>query len=94
MEQHPGWCMYPDYGPEDRHKRYPHPTLWMYGAYRGGRGLEQGIADVPSGNPFFDQFSRYCPDLRARSVGGGHFLGEECAPYLNECLLGFLAGQL
>lgn len=94
MEQHPEWAEYPDYGPEDRHKRYPHPVLWMYGAYRGGRGLEEGIEQVPSGSPFFDQFSRYFPDLRARSVAGGHFLGEERLGYVNECLVAFLAGRL
>ena len=93
MEQQADWTRFPDYGPEDRHKRYPHPTLWLYGGYLGG-ALEEGRTQVPGGNPFLDQFSRYFPDLRARSVGGGHFLGEECPAYVNECLLAFLAGAL
>jgi hypothetical protein len=27
---------YFDYGPDDRSKRYPHPTLWLYGNSRAG----------------------------------------------------------
>ena len=54
----------------------------------------EGKTEVPTGTPFLDQFSRYFPDLRARSVAGGHFLGEECAAYVNECLLAFLTGHL
>lgn len=82
-----------DFGPEDRHKRFPHPTLWMYGAYLGG-ALEQGKTSIPSGTPFLDQFPRYFPDLRARSVGAGHFLGEEAPAYVNDTLLAFLAGSI
>jgi len=93
LEKNPVWPKFPDYGPEDRHKRYPHPTLWLYGGYLGG-AMDEGRTAIPAGNPFLDQFARYCPDLRARSVGGGHFLGEECAGYVNECLLAFLAGAL
>jgi pimeloyl-ACP methyl ester carboxylesterase len=93
MEQHPDWFAYPDYGPEDRHLRLEAPTLWLYGGYLGG-ALEEGKTHVPAGNPFLDQFARYFPDLRARSVGGGHFLGEERPAYVNECLLAFLAGDL
>jgi pimeloyl-ACP methyl ester carboxylesterase len=91
MEQHPEWPAFSDYGPEDRHKRYPHPVLWLYGGYLGG-SLEQGKTKIPAGNPFLDQFGRYFPDLRARSVAGAHFLGEECPAYVNECLLAFLSG--
>jgi pimeloyl-ACP methyl ester carboxylesterase len=83
-----------DYGPEDRHKRYPGPALWLYGAYLGQGDLRQGRTSIPSGHPFVDQFSRYLPDLRARSVSGVHFLGEENPAYVNECLLAFLQGHL
>ncbi len=93
MENHPDWPRFPEYGPEDRHKRYAHPTMWLYGGYLGG-ALDEGRAEIPAGNPFLDQFTRYFPDLRARSVGGGHFLGEECPAYVNQCLLAFLGGQL
>lgn len=93
LETNPTWPRFPDYGPEDRHKRFPNPAMWLYGGYLGG-AIEQGRTTIPSGNPFLDQFSRYFPDLRARSVGGGHFLGEECKDYVNECLLAFLAGSV
>jgi pimeloyl-ACP methyl ester carboxylesterase len=93
LEQHPLFAEFMDYGPDDRHKRFTAPTLWAYGAYRAGP-VEQGRTTLPQGNPFFDQFSRYFPDLRARSVAAGHFLGEEAPAYINEVLLGFLAGQL
>jgi len=49
---------------------------------------------VPTGNPFVDQFSRYFPDLRARSVAAGHFLGEEAPDYVNETLVAFVRGEL
>ncbi len=93
MEKNPAWPRFPDYGPEDRHKQFPKPALWLYGGYLGG-SMEEGRTAVPAGNPFLDQFARYFPDLRARSVGGGHFLGEECAGYVNDCLLRFLSGAL
>ncbi len=93
LEQHPLFADFMDYGPDDRHKQFAHPTLWAYGAYLGG-AIDQGRTEVPKGNPFFDQFARYFPDLRARSVGAGHFLGEEAPAYINETLLGFLAGRL
>lgn len=93
MEQHPDWDPFPDYGPEDRHKRSPHPVLWLYGGYSGG-ALEEGRSHIPNSTPFLAQFSRYFPDLRARSVAAGHFLGEERPTYVNDCLLGFLAGAL
>jgi pimeloyl-ACP methyl ester carboxylesterase len=93
LEQHPGHRHFYDYGPQDRHKTYPHPTLWLYGSYLG-RVPAEPRASVPSGNPFLDQFSRYFPDLRARSVPAGHFLGEEAAEIVNQHLLAFLTGRL
>ena len=81
-----------DYGPEDRHKRYANPALWMYGT--AGSGARSSRADqIPSGNPFADQFTRYFPDLRARSVAAGHFLGEEAPDYVNETLVAFLRAR-
>jgi len=94
LEQHPGYRgHFYDYGPEDRHKRFAPPTIWLYGGYLGG-AIEQGRTETPSGTPFFDQFPRYFPDLRSRSVGAGHFLGEEAPEYVNECLLAFFAGTV
>ena len=50
----------------DRLKRYPHPALWMY----ADPGSRREPGSIPSGNPFFDQFSAYFPDLRAEPVRG------------------------
>jgi pimeloyl-ACP methyl ester carboxylesterase len=67
----------------------------MHGQYLGaGSQADLPPAEqVPSGNPFFDQFSRYFPDLRARRVDGGHFFPEERPEVTNETLLDFLAGR-
>ena len=94
LEAHPWHAEAMDYGPEDRHKRFPHPALWLYGGRRSAEPWEQGRTEVPSGNPFVDQFSRYFPDLRARSVAAGHFLGEEAPAYVNETLVAFLRGEV
>ena len=51
-------------------------------------------AAVPSGNPFYDQFPRYFPDLRARRADCGHFIPEEAAEFTNETFLAFLAGDI
>jgi len=90
LEGHPWHAEAMDYGPDDRHKTFPHPALWMYGLSSLGGAGEQGRTEVPVGNNFLDQFSRYFPDLRARSVAAGHFLGEEAPAYVNETLIAFL----
>ena len=98
LENHPLYANYMDYGPEDRHKTFPNPTLWMFGNYlsrsRGtdGEGRPEGY--VPRGNPFSDQFSRYFPDLRARAVDAGHFFPEEAPEFTNAVLREFLAGRI
>jgi pimeloyl-ACP methyl ester carboxylesterase len=97
LEQHPLFANFMDYGPEDRHKRFPNPALWMYGTYRGraaGAAAPQAADVIPSGNPFFDQFSRYFPDLRARGVDAGHFFPEEAPDVTNDTLAAFLAGRI
>ena len=94
LESHPWHAEPMDYGPADRQKRYGNPTLWMYGTSRLGRPLEQGRTEIPTGSPFYDQFSRYFHDLRARSVAAGHFLGEEAPAYVNETLIAFLRGEI
>lgn len=95
IEQSQRWAAHAfDFGPEDRQKQFRGPALWMYGAFLGQPAMTEGKTTVPSGNPFFDQFTRYLPDLRARSVGAGHFLGEERPDYVNECLLAFLRGDI
>lgn len=96
LEKHPLYANYMDFGPEDRHKRFPNPTLWMYGTYLGpSRGaVSPGEHYIPTGNPFFDQFSRYFPDLRARSVKAGHFFPEEAPEFTNDTLRAFLVGRI
>lgn len=94
LEKHPRYSNFMDYGPEDRHKRFEPPTLWMYGNYLGRAGVTTPVELVPSGNPFFDQFSMYFPDLRARRVDAGHFFPEEVPDVTNDYLLEFLAGKM
>ena len=98
LEKHPLYVNYMDYGPEDRHKRFPNPTLWMMGSYlarsRGTGGEGRPVDWIPTGNPFADQFSRYFPDLRARRVDAGHFFPEEAPAVTNETLSAFLAGRI
>ena len=93
LDGDPCYAHFLDYGPDDRHKTYPHPVLWLYGSYRAG-DVREGETKIPTVNPFFQQFPRYFPDLRARAVGAGHFLGEEAPAYVNECLLAFVRGDL
>lgn len=90
LKDHPLYAEYLDYGPEDRRKRFPNPTLWMF-ADPGG-SMPPGT--IPSGNPFFDQFPAYFPDLRGEPVPkAGHFFPEEAPEFTNARLLTFLAGQ-
>jgi pimeloyl-ACP methyl ester carboxylesterase len=90
LEKHPLYAHFMDYGPEDRHKRYPHPALWMYAR----PGAAADASEVPRGNPFVDQFARYFPDLRARAVSAGHFFPEEAPSETDAALLAFLRGAL
>jgi pimeloyl-ACP methyl ester carboxylesterase len=95
LEQHSLYANSMDYGPEDRQKRFEQPALWMFGSYLGRRphaGAPEG--QVPRGNPFVDQFSRYLSDLRVRHVDAGHFFPEEAPGATNETLLAFLAGRI
>ena len=97
MEQHPSFGEALDYGPEDRHKRFEAPVLWMFGQYMAGRiGTADGDREhaIPRGNPFVDQFSRYFPDLRVRRVNAGHFFPEEAPEVTNEALQAFLGGAI
>ena len=88
LNDHPLGRDFMEYGPEDRHKRFERPTLWMYGDPQGRS--QPGLA--PGGNPFFDQFSMYFPDLTAVGVSGaGHFFPEEAPDFVNQTLLEFLA---
>lgn len=90
LENHALYDEYFDYGPEDRRKRYPHPTLWMFADPKGS--MPPGT--IPSGNPFFDQFRAYFPDLRGEPVPeAGHFFPEEKPEFTNARLRRFLDGD-
>jgi pimeloyl-ACP methyl ester carboxylesterase len=92
LEQHPLYADSMDYGPEDRHKQYAGPVLWMFGQTTGGATRDPHA--IPRGNPFVDQFSRYFPDLRVQRVTAGHFFPEEAPDVTNAALLRFLAGEM
>jgi len=98
LEKHPLYENYMDYGPEDRHKTFPKPALWMFGSYlarsRGTDATEMPPDWKPSGNPFAEQFPRYFPDLRVRRVNAGHFFPEEAPEVTNETLEAFLRGAI
>jgi pimeloyl-ACP methyl ester carboxylesterase len=97
LDKHPLYVNFMDYGPEDRHKRFEKPALWMFGNYlsrsRGTEGTGDTDDFIPSGNPFSDQFARYFPDLRGRRVNAGHFFPEEAPQITNDTLEAFLEGR-
>jgi pimeloyl-ACP methyl ester carboxylesterase len=90
LEQHPLYPDYMDYGPEDRHKTFDKPALWMFGG--PGAVTPENAHTVPTGNPFVEQFSRYFPDLRVQRVNAGHFFPEEAPEVTNQALVRFLGG--
>lgn len=94
-DKHPLFSNFMDFGPEDRHKRFTSPVLWMYAhATSVVTGASASSDVVPRGNPFLDQFSRYFPDLRARSVNAGHFFLEEDPGSTNRALIDFFKARI
>ena len=91
LDQHPDHRHYPDYGPEDRHKRFAAPTLWMMSATAVGREGDESNTAPPTGNAFVEQFPRYFPNLSVQPVRGGHFFPEENPADTNRVLGEFLA---
>jgi pimeloyl-ACP methyl ester carboxylesterase len=92
---------YMDYGPEDRHKRFPRPALYIYSPFlvpqawpEGPSGRQPADDYIPAGNPYADQFSRYFPDLRCRGVPVGHFIQEEAPEVTTATLVKFFAGAI
>ncbi len=87
LEHHPLGGEFLDYGPEDRRKQYPGPTLWMFADPKGKRRP----GEIPGSNPFSDQFRHYFPDLRVEPVpAAGHFFPEEKPAFTNARLRRFL----
>lgn len=92
MDKHPLYSHFMDYGPEDRHKRFHKPALWMMSAAAVRREGDEANPAPPSGNPFVDQFPRYLTDLQVQPIAGGHFFPEENPTDTNARLRAFLAG--
>ena len=93
LDQHPDHRHYLDYGPEDRHKRFDKPTLWMMSAAGVQREGDEDNTTPPTGNPFVEQFPRYFPRLRVQPIRGGHFFPEENPADTNRVLREFLGGS-
>ena len=95
---HPDWAdEFPVFAPEDRHKTYPHPALYLYSAFLVPQAFEDGFPDddhIIGGNPYADSFSRHLTDLRCRAAATGHFIPEEDPARTNEVLGAFLAGEI
>lgn len=87
------------YGPEDWHKTFPHPALFVFSPFLMGQAFGPGGAlppddYVPSGNLYAESFTRHLPDLRCRGALCGHFIPEEAPDRTNELLLDFFAGKI
>ena len=87
--------------PEDRHKRYPRPALYIYSPFlvpqawpEGAAGRQPSDDYIPTGNPYAEQFSRYFPDLRCRGIPVGHFIQEEAPERTTGILQQFFAGAI
>ncbi len=91
MDKHPLYPNYLDYGPEDRHKQFSKPALWMMSAMGVGRDGDEANTTLPTGNPFVEQFPRYLPNLQVQPIRGGHFFPEENPADTNARLMAFLA---
>jgi pimeloyl-ACP methyl ester carboxylesterase len=85
---------YLDYAPEDRHKVYSGPTLWLYGAYLlQAAGAHLDARGLPAGDPSFESFPRHFPNLQAVAMPGGHFFVEEHPQKTSEEVLAFLLAR-
>lgn len=85
------------YGPEDWHKRYPHPALYLFSPFLLPQAFANGLPPddyIPSGNLYADSFPRHFPDLRTRGAMCGHFVPEEDPARTNEVLLDFFTGTI
>ena len=85
------------YAPEDWHKAYPHPALWLFSPFLIPQAFASGLpADdyQPSGDLYADSFPRHFPDLRVRGALCGHFVPEEDPTRTNEVLADFFADRI
>jgi pimeloyl-ACP methyl ester carboxylesterase len=97
LATHPDRDRFPVFAPEDRHKTYPYPALYLYSAFLVPQAFARGFpADnhIIGGNPYADSFPRHLSDLRCRAAATGHFIPEEDPVRTNAVLLSFLAGDI
>jgi pimeloyl-ACP methyl ester carboxylesterase len=97
LATHPDRDRFPIFAPEDLHKTYPRPTLFLYSSFL----VPQAYTDGPppddyilEGNPYADAFRRHFPDLRCRGTTTGHFIPEEDPEGTNQVLVDFFAGRI
>lgn len=76
---------YLDFAPEDRHKVYSGPTLWLRSVGDAAR-----VARVTGSTPYTDAFSRHFPNLEVASIDAGHYFPEERPGETTEILAAFL----
>lgn len=97
LATHPDRDRFPVFAPEDLHKRYEGPTLFVYSSFLVPEAYADGEPpdDHPlGGNPYADSFPRHFPDLRCRGAMTGHFIPEEDPQLTNRLLGDFLAGRI
>jgi len=92
---HPDWETPLEFGPEDRHKHYPGPALFIYSALMIPEAFEQGepAEDHLPETYYTESIKRYYPDFRSRWINCGHFGPEEAPEQVLAHLQSFLAGE-
>jgi pimeloyl-ACP methyl ester carboxylesterase len=92
---HPDYGSFPVFAPEDRHKQFAGPTLFLFSPFLMPQAFVDGALPpddyVPAGNLYAESFPRHFPDLRSRGALCGHFVPEEAPERTNAVLSAFLA---
>lgn len=92
---HPDFGTFPVFAPEDRHKTFDGPALYLFSPFLMPQAFVDGELPpddyVPQGNLYAESFPRHFPNLVARGASCGHFIPEEAPERTNEVLTAFLA---
>ena len=94
---HPDYEHFMVFAPEDRHKQFPKPALYLFSPFLVPQAFENGLPPddyISSGNPYADSFADHFPDLRTRGALSGHFIPEEDPERTNAVLMDFLADRI
>jgi pimeloyl-ACP methyl ester carboxylesterase len=97
LSEHPDRDRFPVFAPEDLHKTYAHPALYLYSAFLVPHAFANGVPGddyIIEGTPYADSFRRHFPDLRCRAAATGHFIPEEDPSRTNDVLLQFLRAEI